>query len=463
MQFKDMKVIDTALVATRPRQRCLSIFALPALLVLSACGGGGGSGDSPFDPDSSASCEVDYQNQWVYDNMRDYYLFYDQVPVVNPQSYDSTQDLLSSIRFEERDPFSHLADATASDLLFQEGREFGLGYRWGYDEDDNARILQVVEASPFGLAGIERGDIIVSVNGLDWQSDELSELFQEDVVGTPETPTQSNWRIVKRESGAQVDIPISTAEYAINSVEAVAEFTNPDSGSKTGYFVFNRFLNTSEQELRDTFQQFGQSGVSDLIVDLRYNSGGRVFIAEVLASLIAGNARAGGLLYRYEYNDKYQNENYDLLLEENDESLDLSRVIFITRSSTASSSEIVTLGLSPHMEVVTVGSTTSGKPYIQRGRVRCGEQLNAIEAEGFNAAGVSVFGGMPASCQVADDRLHDFGLNDDGEFEGMLKAGIDYLAEGSCATTIAAKSAGIVDQADETELQGFELFAGSLR
>ena len=396
--------------------------------------------------------------------MRDYYLFYDQVPVVNPQSYDTTQELLSDIRFEDRDRFSFLTDANASSLQFEEGREFGLGYRWGRDDENNVRILQVVEASPFGLAGIERGDIIVAVDGLDWQDEALAEVFDERVIGTVDAPGSALWEIEKRDTGARIEIRITATEYAINSVEAVSEITYGSSTGRIGYFVFNRFLETSESELRDTFQRFSDSGINDLIVDLRYNGGGRVSIAEILASLIAGDSRADSLLYSYHFNDKYQENNYDLYLRSDVGDLNLPRVVFLTRSGTASSSEVVTLGLSPHMEVVTVGASTTGKPYIQRGRDRCGVRLNAVEAEGFNAAGVSVFGGMPASCQAEDDRMHDFGLND-GVFEGMLRAALDYLTQGFCETSVAAKSSFSSgrDAADSTERQGITILGGAIR
>lgn len=442
----------------------MNLIALPALLSLGACGGGGGSGDDDFDPVLSDSCEVEYQNQWVYNSMRDYYLFYDQVPVVNPQSYGSPEDLLNAIRFEERDPFSFLTNAEASNLAFEEGREFGLGYRWGFDDEDNARIVQVVEASPFGLAGIERGDIIIAVDGLDWQDSALGELFDERVVGTANAPGSAVWRIQKRDSEERVDILITAMEYAINTVESVAVYTRDFYPGKIGYFVFNRFLETSESELRQTFQRFDDSEVTDIIVDLRYNRGGRVFVAEILASLIAGESRAGGLLYSYRFNDKYQDKNYDLILQSDVGDLELPRIVFITGSSTASSSEIVTLGLSPHMEVITIGSVTAGKPYIQTGRDRCGRKLNAIEAEGFNADGVSVFGGMPATCLVEDDRTHDFGLND-GEFEGMLSASLEYVTQGVCVTTVAAKrsQSSTRDTADPSDRQGFNVMGGSFR
>jgi hypothetical protein len=161
-------------------------------------------------------------------------------------------------------------------------------------------------------------------------------------------------------------------------------------------------------------------------------------------------------LYSYRYNDKYESENYDLTLFAEGSELNLSRVVFLTSSSTASASEIVSSGLAPLMEVITVGSRTSGKPYVQRGRDRCGVQLNAIEAEGFNAAGVSVFGGMPATCYAEDDTSNGFGLNDDiRAVEGMLKAGLDYLVSGTCdSTTIAVARKSLIDQRQDPDASG---------
>jgi len=442
---------------------------------LSACGGGSSTDTSPvttIDPDTNSSCEIAVQNQWVYNNMLDYYLFYDQVPVVNPQSFASSEELLTAVRFTERDPFSFLTDSEAATLQFEEGREFGLGYRWAEDNDDIPRLTRVVSDGPFGRADLERGDIIVSLNGIAWD-DVPSEDFRTIFYGTPDAPVTSSWQFEKRDTGDVVTMDFTATEYAINTVLHKEFLTNPNYSGTVGYLAFSRFLETSAAELQTVFQEFNDRNITDLVLDLRYNSGGRVSIAEYLASLIAGSSRANQLLYQYEYNDKYTTENYSLLLQDNVGDLGLSRVIILARGNTASSSEIVIAGLQPHLEVVTLGSTTSGKPYVQRGRNRCGRQLNAVEAEGFNAAGVSVFGGIPATCYAADDRTKDFGLNDDtSELEGMLKSALDYIVEGTCLTapvlavqpTQSVQARNMVDQSqpnDTSEKQGFIEIGGA--
>ena len=79
-----------------------------------------------------------------------------------------------------------------------------------------------------------------------------------------------------------------------------SEVSHPNYSGSVGYLAFSSFLNTSRDELDAVFRLFSQNNITDLVLDLRYNSGGRVSIAEHLASLIAGNSLAGELLYQYD-------------------------------------------------------------------------------------------------------------------------------------------------------------------
>ena len=458
---------------SRTTRTSLGAMTLGAALVLGACGGGS-SGDgglaadddmppdgaplSPGEPsvgeemppvvdagepmppnalpsDDEGSCSTADQNEWVYDNMLDYYLFYDQVPVVEPGDFASPRALLREIRFEERDPFSFIAPATESDLEFEEGREFGLGYRWGEEFDGSARVISVILDSPFGRAGIERGDVIVEINGspaLEVLNDRAR--FGTEVFGTREAPVESTWTFAERDGGERFTARFTATEYRIDTVRHVDVFTDPAYDGAIGYFLFERFLETSSAELETVFEAFREAGVTDLVLDLRNNGGGRISIAQELATRVLDDSRAGAPLQRYRFNDKYQDENFELPILEDLAGLGLRTLVVLGTQDTASSSEIVAGGLAPFMDVRLIGpERTSGKPYIQRGRDRCDQRLNAVEAEALNADRASVFGGIAPDCHAFDDWREGYGRDaETDEIEGMLLAGLDLLLTGAC-------------------------------
>jgi len=446
-------------VIVRPRSRSgrldrtgtLIGFALAA--TLTACGGSGGDdssdggsggGDSGGGADPVPSgddeCNIDQQNDWVYENMRDYYLFYDQVPTVDPGDYPSPEALLQEIRFQERDRFSHVTDASEATLEFEAGREFGLGYRFGYYDADAPvpRIMQVEPDGPFGRAGIERGDIIVSINEIPAATVLLSEsyddYFFDEVLGAPEAPATSEWTLRDRETDVLFTRTITSTEYSIETVPYWSTFTNPSYDGNVGYVSVERFLETSEDEIDAAFDQLRDASITDLVLDLRYNHGGRIYVAEKLASLIAGSERRGQLLQRYRYNDKYSDENYALEVRGDVEGLDLRQLVVLVDFETASASELIISGLDALMDVTVLGNTsTVGKPYIQAGRDRCDQRLNAVEAEGFNANDESVFGGIEPDCLAFDDFTRQLGKNPEtDEIEGMLVAGLERIAFNTC-------------------------------
>ena len=418
------------------------------------------------DVDDPTQCNVATQRQWAYNAMQDYYVFADQVPVVDPQVYESAADVVRQLRFEERDPYSGVSNATTSSLQLDAGLTFDVGYRWRFDDDGNARVIQVHAASPFGLAGIERGDILLTVDGLQWTSQTLIDTFDERVIGTPDNPATSSWQIRKRDTGEIVDIEITSAQYAIDTVMRANVYTNPAFDGKTGYLLFGSFLNTSEQELTNVARYFNDQQITELVLDLRYNGGGRVFIASQLASMIGGSELSGQPLYEYRYNDRYMDNDNTLNFAELVDQPGLSRVIVLTTRATASASEIVIAGLQPYIDVVTIGGPTSGKPYISFPNDRCDERLNVMEAEGFNINGDTVFGGIEPTCLAADDITRDFDFNSvTNEVEGLLLAGLDYVVFGTCNTqqpaTTDSLSARSVARMDASGRQGMKQVEGT--
>ena len=381
-------------------------------------------------------CSVLSQNQWVDRQMRDYYLFYDQVPDLNLNDYDSPEALIADLRVAEFDPFSNITDAARLAQLYAEGTSFGFGFRVRRDANGLPRVARVYTDSPMGRANVKRSDIIVSVNGIPW--DEIDSDVYTALVGTDDNPLKTSWVFRDSAAGETRQVELKQSLYSINTVLHNQVITHPQYSGKIGYLVFEQFLGPSEAELDQVLGNFLQNDVTDLILDLRYNGGGLTRIARKLISQIAGPNTDGELLIEYRNNDKYRDLDQQRLFRPQSINLDLKRLVVITSASTASSSEIVINSLRPYIDVVTVGSTTAGKPYVSGARDFCGKSINAMSAQGVNASGESVFGGLVADCSATDDLTRGFGVID-GNLEGMAKSAADYLVFGSCGAAVLTK------------------------
>jgi len=191
----------------------------------------------------SADCSVPAINDWVYRSMQDYYLFADNVPVVDPSEYSSPNALLSDIRFQELDPFSGVnPNQESREQLFAEGMTFGFGHSFRVDANGAARIASVYADSPFGRAGVKRGDISLGINDELW-NDIDNDRFDE-LVGDDENPLAVTWQFIDGETGERKSPLIQAAEYRLNTVLFDTVYTNPSFDGATGYIVFNSFLRT---------------------------------------------------------------------------------------------------------------------------------------------------------------------------------------------------------------------------
>ena len=391
-------------------------------------------------------CSVPAINSWVDRNMRDYYLYSDQVPVVDPGVFESPEALISALRFETLDPYSSVRNAQTQLEFAEQGVTRAFGYSVIRDNDGLPRISLVYRNGPFGRAGITRGDIIVSINGELW--DDLTNERYFELIGTSENPLSTTWVFIDGDTGETKSIVAQLEEFQINTVLHAQLITHPEYSGNIGYLVFRSFIEPSADELTSAFAFFKENGVTDLILDLRYNGGGRISIAQQLAGAIAGPATDDQLLVNYRYNDKYTAQNFSQSFASEANALGLTRLVAITSGATASASELVINGLKPYIDVTTVGSRTEGKSFISAANVYCGKSLNAMEAQGVNANGVSVAGGITADCFAADDVTRDFGVSN-GVIEGMLRPAADYLVFGTCEAAPLTKQATFLKQAVE--------------
>jgi len=291
---------------------------------------------------------------YLYNLMNDWYLWYDKMPDVDKSQYDTPEELLEAMKYLPKDIYSYIMSKQEFDLKMIEGKYIGHGFSWGIDDNGNARIIFIFKDSPLYDEGVRRGWIINNVNGTVITEENWSSIFGDNTVGYENT--------IEFITPADSTVSITTAKKEIQKNSVLYYDTLHINGTVTAHMVFEEFMQPSTEEFTEVFSFFNSTGATEMILDLRYNPGGFMNIATLLASFITGENTNGEVFTKLIYNDKKSDENSSALFEKQTNSLNLNRIIILTTGGTASASEALINGLEPHIEVVTIGETTYGKP-----------------------------------------------------------------------------------------------------
>jgi len=256
----------------------------------------------------------------------------------------------------------------------------------------------------------------------------------------------------------RAEINMTPANYNVVTVQNVKII--PTATGNVGYFAFDTHIAKSEGELIAAVNQLKDANVTDLVIDMRYNGGGLLYIASELAYMISNPARTSGKTFeQLTYNDKSTSLNWSLpfyssgVSNSNLPHLDLSHVTILVTRGTASASESVINSLrGVDVTVDLVGATTRGKPYGFVPQDNCGYTYFAIQFKGVNQKGFGDYAdGFAPTCAAADDLSHALG----DPAETMLNTALSYRQTGVCP---ASASAGLRSQMLlATDQQGFEL------
>jgi hypothetical protein len=404
-----------------------------------------------FAQSGPSSCTTTSQNIWVRDTLNTYYYWYQNLtPNVNPARFDSPEAYLEAVRYRPIDTtFSYIASAATSDAFYSDSQVIKYGFTQLVGQND-ITVLQVWPDSGAAEAGLSRGDRIVEVNGTPVATHvtngTLAAAFGPDSVGQQATI------VFDKASGERKTSTMTKRIVTIPTVAITKVFDV--GGRRAGYVFFSNFVQPSTVALDEAFAALKAAGATELVLDLRYNGGGLVAVAQHLASLIGGSRTNGQVAFNYVHNDKI-GPVFNKVTRFTDEAnaLNLERLVVITTKSSASSSELVINALRPFIPVTIVGDTTYGKPVGQYGFRFCDKILYpiAFSIKNANLEG-DYFDGLPADCPAADDATHQLG---DPE-EASLAEAFTYIGTGACTPKTAAESRALKLRPSMPRLAGFE-------
>ncbi len=527
------------------RSRPAFLLASAATLLLGACGGGGSSGGAssppappppPPPPTGSAptytpgvyqasaifedQCEtprtgVDIEGNafpdepgslaeelfWLRSWTDETYLWRDEVTDRNPNNFNDTDTFFGLLKTNATTPSGapkddfHFSQPT-EDYLRDRNSEPLPGYganlvAFSTTPPRDFRVAYAEPGSPAstvvtGQQNLIRGSRILTVDGADLINGNSQAILNTLNNGLfPDTVGESHNFTVRDPDGTERAITLTAANIVEQPVHTSTVISTPSG--PVGYIHFTTFSPfSSEAQIANAMRDMQAAGVSDLVLDLRYNGGGLLAVASQTAYMIAGNARTSGATFeQLQFNDRAGNTNpvtgefngpirflstgqgFSLANGSSLPALNLDRVFILSTPGTCSASEAVINGLrGVDVEVVLIGDITCGKPYGFYPTNNCGETYYTIQFQGVNNKGFGnyadgfvpqnssfAFGARTPGCVVADDFSASLG----DPSEGLLAAALRYRDDGTCPAPPAAATSEKGPSSNVAQTGGLEL------
>ncbi|HEY6105419.1 MAG TPA: S41 family peptidase, partial [Anaeromyxobacteraceae bacterium] len=376
-----------------------------------------------------------------------WYLFPELLPAqVDPAAFATATDLLDALtagaRALGRDRYwSYLTTIQAADQLFGQGQAVGFGVSLLL-RGSQLFVAQVFAGSAAADAGFIRGDEILALGDTATTLVPAADLIGAGTLGAALGPSQIGVTRVFQvlpaapPGGAAVLRTAAKSVFSLDPVPAYA-VVGRTSLPPAGYVNLRTFIRPAETRLRQAFLAFQEAGVTDVLVDLRYNGGGLLSTAELLADLLGGG-RAGQTMYRLSNAPAKSALDVTATFAVQPEQVNPARIAFLTTGASASASELVPNALEPYKPLALVGARTYGKPVGQRGFeiAGCPSLLFLVSFQLRNAQGDGdYFGGLPDAagafsgplCPAEDDLLHAQG----DPAEASTAAALSWLETGT--------------------------------
>ena len=408
------------------------------------------------------------ENNWLRSWTHQLYLWYDEVTDVDPSLYTTSQyfQLMKTTQTTSsgapKDRFHFTYPTSQWESLEQAGVQVGYGVQWELVQSSPPRSLRIayLEANlPASTASqnLVRGDTVLTVDGADVVNATDQASINTINAGLSPSNAGETHTFTVEDPGSSTPRTVTLQAVNETSTPVLLEKTlTGANGSTVGYILYNDQISPAESELISAINDLKSKGVTDLILDLRYNGGGLLDLASELGYMIGGNQTAGQIFEREQFNNQYTTTNpvtgqpisptlfhdttqgFSTTAGQPLPTLNLMRVVVITGKDTCSASESIINSLQGvGVTVYQIGATTCGKPYGFYPQDNCGTTYFSIEFQGVNAKGFGDYGDgfSPADtaplvgvsvpgCAVPDDFDHALG----DPSEGRLATALSYLA-----------------------------------
>ncbi|MES2263603.1 MAG: S41 family peptidase [Pseudomonadota bacterium] len=472
-------------------KRPITLFILPLLAtaLLAGCGGGGGgapatggapvSGNVPDTPVLLASSsfqdrcqapragigfpdrqgtladEQSFLRLWTDET----YLWPTEVPPSRPADFSTAQDYFAVLKSplltatgRPKDRY-HFTSPTTTWDDYEHGIELGYGLAWAangswYDLPRTWRLTSVLPGSQAQLAGLQRGDQLLEVDGRDFVQDGSDSTVLALYAALYPAADGEQHRFVLARGAQKFTVQLRAARLDVPPVQNTRVLDTPTG--KVGYLTFNSHNTVAESQLIGAFKQLQAARVDDLVLDLRYNGGGLLAVASEVAYMVAGPASTDGKIFMHLLGNGKVRDYEPMPFLARSEGMDglapaqalprlgLRRVTVLTGPGTCSASEAIINGLrGVDVEVNLIGGQTCGKPYGFYPADNCGTTYFTIQFHNVNNKGFGDYAdGFAPTCWADDDLSRAQG----DPQEGQLAVALRYRASGLCTAPASASA-----------------------
>ncbi len=452
------------------KKRALKNFILLLAAGTTACGGGGSSGGSggtvtvpptsgtpPVSPPTSSACSLTNRQNFAFSVLNEWYLFPETLPAsLSPAPYNSVQAYIDALTATARGQgkdrfFTYITSIAEENAFFSSGATAGFGIRLLY-QGNRVFIMEAFEGAPALAAGIDRGTEILAIGTTEANLVTVSSIIaSQGANGVSEAlgpSTAGTTRVLRvTDANGARNLTVTKANFNIDPISSRYGVKVIDNGAqRVGYINLRTFISTADNQLRTAFADFRAQGITNFVVDFRYNGGGLVSTAEVMGDLLGGNRFSSDVFSVTRFRASKSSNNETRRFQPGTQSVSPVKIAFISTNATASASELVMAAFVPFLgaNAALVGSNSFGKPVgqIAVDQSACDDRIRVVAFAKENAAGQGDYysglvGTMQASCAAADEISRPLG----DPQEASLRTALDFVAGRACTPATTGLSA----------------------